>query len=107
MDAHNDPGIKHYPSQAEILRLHREGDPASPFFKGSIPANGGSIEGDPDMPKPLDGYYEPSPVQLEKEAAKLPERSGTTPFTTDKVTRSIAGLWGESVDIEAPHNDEP
>ena len=93
-------------SETDILRLHQEQDPASPFYKGSeslASARTGETaaeqQSNPD-------YYEltNANVAAAEEAAPLAE-SGPTTFTTDEVTKSAAGIPAESAEPVEPTDE--
>lgn len=92
-------------SQAELIRLHGEQDPSSPLYKRSQSTDRRNPEQPVEVPEPITGYYEPSKHIIDAEAAKLPESTGTTTFTTEAVTKSLAGLPPEGYDPEASHNE--
>lgn len=73
-------------SEAEILRLHQEQDPASPLFKGSVPAPAGIPGTTAEGTQPDSAYYEPTGDKVDPIADAIPEPQGTTPFTTEEVT---------------------
>ncbi|CAM6001140.1 unnamed protein product [Sphagnum balticum] len=74
-------------SQANILRLHQEQDPASPFFKGSQPANGAITSIAADGSQETKSYYEPTADKLDQVADQVPEPQGTTVITTEQATK--------------------
>jgi len=74
-------------SQANILRLHQEQDPASPLFKGSQPANGAITSIAADGSQEIKSYYEPTADKLDPVADQVPESQGTTVITTEQATK--------------------
>lgn len=89
-DAINDstnPGTSGDLSEATILRLHQESDPASPLFKGSEPVDGAVTSESAAGTEPSKSYYEPTADNIDPVADAVPEPQGTTTFTTEEVSK--------------------
>lgn len=74
-------------SEANILRLHQESDPASPLFKGSEPIDGAVTSNTAAGTEPSQSYYEPTADKVDPIADATPEPAGTTAFSTEEVTK--------------------
>ncbi len=83
-------------SEASILRLHQESDPASPLYKGPQPTDGGEPFRDLPVEEPTaPGYYEEPARSAPVEVS--PESTGTSVHTTEAATAANAGVTQEEV----------
>lgn len=80
-------------SEAAILRLHQESDPASPLYKGPESTEGGGPEGNKDEVSTKSGFYD-EPFRGAP-AAITPESTGTSVHTTEDATKANAGITSE------------
>jgi hypothetical protein len=71
-------GASGNPSEADIVRLHQESDPASPFFKGSEPVDGGVTSETAAGTEQSKTYYELTGDKLDPVADAVPDPQGTT-----------------------------
>lgn len=86
-------------SEANILRLHQESDPASPLYKGPQPTDGGGPAGDTEIEvRTLPGYYEEPARSVP--ARVSPESTGTSVHTTEAATAANDGATSEEVIAE-------
>lgn len=94
-------------SEANILRLHQEQDPASPFYKGSESdvdrGPSGVAAGKPDNTP----YYEPvgDKAQAAEDAATPSEAASV--YTTSEVTAANAGIQPETIPASTTSEPNP
>lgn len=90
-------------SEASILRLHQESDPASPLYKGPQPTDGGGPAGDTEIEvQTQPGYYEESTRSVPAEIS--PESTGTSVHTTEAATAANDSATSEEVIAEPEAN---
>lgn len=83
-------------SEANILRLHQESDPASPLYKRPEPIDGGSPAGDlPVEESTKPGYYDEPFRGAPAEVS--PESTGTSIHTTEAATATNAGVTSAEI----------
>lgn len=74
-------------SEAEILRLHQEQDPASPLFKGFKFTGTGLPGTTAGNSEPTSAYYEPTADKVDPIADTIPAPEGTTTISTEEVSK--------------------
>lgn len=86
-------------SEANILRLHQEQDPASPLYKGPESPDRGEPESGSFLAEDVtQGFYdEPSRSKLEAEVGPDTGAQGTSVHTTDEVTKAAAGVTADEI----------